>query len=124
MKKTAVFVSLVIILITLGLPQTGSADKSFKIHSPRGGLVTLLITTCTLKQIRINNLDFSNNGDIFSLDATPNGSSDSIHSISIEFHEESTPMQSDLVDIGPNRTVQEVYCPENFDQIVIDCSGY
>jgi len=124
MNKASAFVPLVIILIILNLPRTGSADKSFNIRSPRGGRVTLLITTRALKNVRIHNFDFSNNGDIFSIIAAPNGSSDSIQSVSIEFHEGSTPVQSELVDIGPGRTVQELYCPESFDQIVIDCSGY
>jgi hypothetical protein len=124
MKKNAAFVALVIILITLGLPCTSSADKSFNIHSPRGGLVTLAITSCALKNIRVHDFDFSNSGDLFSMVAAPRGSSDSIQSISIEFHEGSTSLQSELVDIGPGRTVQEVYCPGSFDRIVIDCSGY
>jgi len=124
MKKTAASVALVIVLITLNLPRTASADRTFKIHSPRGGLVTVLLTSCALKNIRIHNFDFSESGDIFSMVAAPNGSSDSVQSISIEFHEGSTPVQSELVDIGPGRTVQEVYCPESFDQIVIDCFGY
>jgi hypothetical protein len=124
MKKTAAFVALVIILITLNLPCPSSADKSFKIHSPRGGPVTLVLTTCALENIRIHNFDFSNSGDIFSMIAAPNDSSDSIQSMSIEFHEGSTPVHSELIDIGPGRTVQEVDCPESFDQIVIDCFGY
>jgi hypothetical protein len=125
MKKTSTFVlCLVIILTALSLPHTGSADKSFHIHSPTGAPVTLLITTCALKNIRIHDLEFSNNGDTFSVEAAPNGSSDSIESVSIEFREGSTSLQNEVVNIGPGRTVQEVYCPESFDQIVIDCLGY
>jgi hypothetical protein len=124
MKKTAATVCLVIILAIVSMPRTSSADKSYKIHSPLGSLVTLTITSCTLKNIRVHDFDFSQSGDIFSIDAVPRGSSDSIQSISIEFHENSDVVQSELVDIGPGRTVQNVYCPENFDQIVIDCSGY
>jgi hypothetical protein len=123
-KKTATIVRLVIILAIVSMPCTSSAEKSFKIHSPRGGVVTLAITRCVMKNIRIHDFYFSNSGDVFSMVGAPNGSSDSIQSISIEFHEESTTVQSDLVDIGPGKTVQEVYCPENFDQIVIDCFGY
>jgi len=123
MKKTAAFVALVIILITLNLPCPSSADKGFKIHSPRGGLIRLTITSCALKKIRVHDFDLSNSGEVFSMVAAPHGSSDSIHTISIEFHEDSTPVQSELVDIGPGKTVQEVYCPESFDQIVIDCFG-
>jgi hypothetical protein len=114
MKKTAAFVALVIILTALSLPST---------VSPRGGAVTLQLTTCALKNIRIDNFDFSNNGEMFSIAAAPSGSSDTIESISIEFQEGSASVQSELVDIGPGRTVQEVNCPESFDQIIIDCFG-
>ena len=111
MKKTSAFLALAIILAILSLPQTGSADKSFKIHSPRGDVVTLLITSCALKKVRIHNFEFSDSGDTFSVVAAPNGSSDSIESLLIEFHEDSITVQSDFVDIGPGRTEQEVYCP-------------
>ena len=124
MKKTAAFLPLVIIFALLSLPSTVSADKSFNIHTPRGGLTTLLITTCALKKIRIHNFEFSDSGDTFSVVAAPNGTSDSIESLLVEFHKDSIAVQSDFVDIGPGRTEQEVYCPESFDQIVIDCSGY
>ena len=123
MKKTAAFVALVIILITLSFPCPSSADKSFNIHSPLGGLIKLTITSCALKNIRVHDFDFSSSGDAFNMVAAPQGSSDSIHTISIEFYEGSTLVQSDLVDIGPDRTTHEVQCPESFDQIVIDCFG-
>jgi hypothetical protein len=124
MKKTAEFLALIIIFPILSLPCTVSADKSFKIHTPRGGLTSLLISTCALKKVRIHKFEFSESGDTFSVEAVPNGSSDSIESLLIEFHEDSISVQSDFVDIGPGRTEQKVYCPESFDQIVIDCSGY
>jgi hypothetical protein len=124
MKKTFTTMTLVLVVAILSLPPSASADKSFSIHSPRGGVVSLLIKTCALKKVRIHNFQFSDSGDTFSLVAAPNGSSDSIDSLLIEFHEDSIAVQSDFVDIGPGRTEQEVYCPESFDQIVIDCSGY
>ena len=124
MKKTVAFLALVIIFAILSLPCTVSADKSFNIHTPRGGLTSLLITSCALKKVRIHNFEFSDSGDTFSVEAAPNGSSDSIESLLIEFHKDSMAVQSDFVDIGPGRTEQKVYCPESFDQIVIDCSGY
>jgi hypothetical protein len=124
MKKPAATVCLVIILALVSMVRTSSADKSYKIHSPLGSLVTLTLTSCSLKNIRVHDFDFSQGGDIFSIDAVPRGSSDSIQSISIEFRENSDVVQSEWVDIGPGRTVQNVYCPENFDQIAIDCSGY
>ena len=124
MKKTFTMMILVLIVAILGLPPVASADKSFTIHSPRGGAVSLLIKTCTLKKVRIHNFEFSDSGDTFSVVAAPNGSSDSVESLVIEFHEDSIAVQSGFVDIGPGRTAQKVYCPESFDQIVIDCSGY
>jgi hypothetical protein len=124
MKKTFTTMTLVLIVAILSLPPVVSADKSFRIHSPRGGVVSLLIKTCALRKIRIHNFEFSDSGDTFSLMAAPNGSSDSIESLLIEFHEDSIAVQSDFVDIGPGRTEQEVYCPESFDQIVIECTGY
>lgn len=123
MKKTAAFVALLIILITLSFPCPSSADKSFNIHSPLGALIKLTITSCALKNIRVHDFDFSSSGDVFNMVAAPHDSSGEIHTISIEFREGSTVVQSDLVDIGPDKTTQEVYCPESFDQIVIDCFG-
>jgi len=122
--KTHTTVALVIILITLGLCPMASADKSFNVRSPRGNRVNLMITSCALKTIRIYNLEFSEDGDTFSLMAAPNGSADAIKGISIEFHADSIPVKSEFVDIGPGKTMQEVYCPESFDEIVIDCFGY
>ena len=123
MKKTAAFLVLVIMLITLSFPCPSFADKSFNIHSPLGGLIKLTITSCALKNIRVYDFDFSSSGDVFNMVAAPHGSSGSINTISIEFHEGSTLVQSDLVDIGPDKTAQQVYCPQSFDQIVIDCFG-
>ncbi|MCG6983319.1 MAG: hypothetical protein LJE88_18105 [Deltaproteobacteria bacterium] len=124
MKKTPTTLTLVIIVAILSLPCMASADKNFTIHSPLGSIVTLTITSCALKNVRIHDFDFSQSGDTFFLVAAPNGSSDSIESLLIEFHEDSIAVQSDFVDIGPGTTEQEVSCPEGFDQIVIDCSGY
>lgn len=84
----------------------------------------MVITDDALKNIRIYDLKFSNSGDVFSLSAAPLPAADSIKMISINFHEGSTLVQSEYVDIGPRKTVQEVYCPESFDRIVIDYSGY
>lgn len=124
MKKTGLLVALVTVLAILSLPCTSAGDKSFNIHLPQGGLVNLRITTCALKNIRIHNFDFSENGDTFFIEGAPNGPTDSIQNISIEFHESSTLAQSELVTIGPGRTEQQVYCPDSFDQIVIGCFGY
>ena len=122
MKKTIALFTLITIMVSLGLPSMVSADKSFRIHSPRGSVIKLVITSCALRNIRVHDLDFSNGGDVFSIAAAPLGSADSIQTISIAFHQDSTEVQSEYVDIGPEKTVQEVYCPEEFDQIIIDCS--
>lgn len=124
MKKKASILVLMIIVLATSLPSTISADKSHRIHSPRGGVITLVITDGALKNIRIYDLKFSNSGDVFSLAAAPLPAADSIKMISINFHEGSTLVQSEYVDIGPRKTVQEVYCPESFDRLVIDYSGY
>lgn len=124
MKKTVAALALVCILVIPSLPRTSCADKSFKIHLPRGGLIAFTITSCALKNVRVHDFDFSDRGDVFSMVAAPNGSVNSIQNISIECYVSSTPVQSELVDIGPGRRLQEVYCPENLDQIVIDCFGY
>jgi hypothetical protein len=123
-KRTPTTVTLVLIVAILSLPCMAFAEKNFTIHSPLGSIVTLTITSCALKNVRIHDFDFSQSGDAFTLVAAPNGSSDSIESLLIEFHEDSIAVQSDFVDIGPGRTEQKVYCPGSFDQIVINCSGY
>jgi argininosuccinate synthase len=87
-------------------------------------VITLVITNSALKNTRIHDLAFSESGDVFSITAAPLISADSMQTISISFHQGSTVEQTDYVEIGPGKTVQEVYCPENFDQIVIDSSDY
>ena len=124
MKKTATILVLAVVLVNFGLISKTLADKRFNIRSPRGNRVTMVITNQTLKNIRIYHLDFSNDGDTFSITASPIVPSDSSHTLSVDFQDGSTVVQSDYVDIGPEKTVQEVYCPEDFNQIVIDYSGF
>ena len=124
MEKTVAVLALIAIIVNLSLPSAVPADKHYRIHSPRGGVITLVITSCALRNIKIHDLDFSNNGEVFSIAAVPLGSPDLIHCISIGFQQGSTVVQSEYVDIGPEKTMQGVYCPEDFDQIIIDCSGY
>jgi hypothetical protein len=124
MKKTATILVLAVVLVHFGLISKTLADKSFNIRSPRGNRVTLVITNQTLKNIRIYDLDFSSDGETFSITAAPIVPSDSAHTLSVEFQEGDTVVQSEYVDIGPEKTVQEVYCPEDFNQIVIDYSGF
>ena len=124
MKKTASILVLAIALANFGLISKTLADKSFNIRSPRGNRVTIVITKQTLRNIRIYHMDFSNDGETFSITAEPIVPSDSSHTLSVNFQEDSTVVQSEYVDIGPEKTVQEVYCPEGFNQIVIDYSGF
>ena len=124
MKKTASIMVLAIALVNFGLISKTLADKSFNIRSPRGNRVTIVITNQTLRNIRIYHMDFSNDGETFSITAAPIAPSDSSRTLSVNFQEDSTVVQSEYVDIGPEKTVQEVYCPEGFNQIVIDYSGF
>ena len=124
MKKTATILVLAVVLVNFGLISKTIADKRFNIRSPRGNRVTLGITNQTLKNIRIYDLDFSNDGETSSITAAPLVPSDSSHTLSVDFQEGDTVVQSEYVDIGPEKTVQEVYCPEDFNQIVIDYSGF
>jgi len=123
MNKSIILV-LAITLLTLSLPSSVLAGRSTRIHTPRGEVITLVIASSVLKNTRIHDLAFSESGDVFSITAAPLPSADSTQTISISFHQGSTVAQTDYVDIGPGKTVQEVYCPESFDQIIIDSSGY
>ena len=124
MKKTASILVLAVVLAGFSLTSKTLADRSFNIRSPRGNRVTLVITNQTLKNIRIYDLDFSSDGETFSITAAPIVPSDSSHTLSVNFQEGDTVVQSEYVDIGPEKTVQEVYCPEDFNRIVIDYSGF
>ncbi|MGB5924292.1 MAG: hypothetical protein WBH36_18845, partial [Syntrophobacteria bacterium] len=105
MKKTASSLVLAIALSNFGLVSKTLADRSFNIRSPRGNRVTLVITNQTLRNIRIYHMDFSNDGETFSITAAPIVPSDSSHTLSVNFQESSTVVQSEYVDIGPEKTV-------------------
>ncbi|NIR14092.1 MAG: hypothetical protein GWN86_09110 [Desulfobacterales bacterium] len=124
MKKTATIVVLVVVLVNFCLISKTLADRRFNIRSPRGNRVTLVITNQTLKNIRIYDLEFSNGGETFLITAAPIVPTDSSHTLSVDFQEGDTVVQSEYVEIGPEKTMQEVYCPENFNQIVIDYSSF
>jgi hypothetical protein len=124
MKKTATILVSAVVLVNFCLIPKTLADKRFNIRSPQGNRVTLVITNQTLKNIRIYDLDFSNDGKTFLITAAPIVPTDSSHTLSVDFQESDTVVQSDYVDIGPEKTMQEVYCPENFNEIVIDYSGF
>jgi hypothetical protein len=123
MKKTASILILVMISMFFGMTSEILADQSYRVRSPRGNFVTVVITDQTLRNIRIYDLDFINDGDTFSIAAAALRPSDSLHSFTINFQEGSTVVQSEYVDVGSTKTVHEVYCPEGFDQIVIDYGG-
>jgi hypothetical protein len=124
MKKTATILVLAVVLLNFCLVSKTLADKRFNIRSPQGNRVTLVITNQTLKNIRIYDLDFSSDGETFLITAAPIVPTDSAQTLSVDFQEGDTVVQSDYVDIGPEKTMQEVYCPENFNEIVIDYSGF
>ena len=124
MKKTAIVLVLVMIAMCFGIRSDVIADKSYRMRSPRGNFVTLVITDQTLRKIRIYDLDFTNDGDTFSIGAAALRASDTLLSLAISFHEGSTLVQSEYVEIGSKKTVHEIYCPESFDQIIIDYGGY
>jgi hypothetical protein len=123
MKKTASILVLVMISMCFGMTSGVLADKSYRVRSPRGNFVTVVITDQTLRNIRIYDLDFTNDGETFSIAAAALRPSDSLNSLTINFQEGSTLVQSEYVDVGSTKTVHEVYCPEGFDQIIIDYGG-
>ena len=124
MKKSAIVLVLVLITICFGMTSGVLADKSYRMRSPRGNFVTLVITDQTLRNIRIYDLDFTNDGDTFSIGAAALRASDTLHSLAISFQEGSTLVTSEYVDIGAKKTVHEIYCPEGFDRIIIDYGGF
>ena len=124
MKKTASILILVMISMFFGTTSEVLADKSYRVRSPRGNFVTVVITDETLRNIRIYDLNFTNDGGTFSIAAAALSPSDSLHSLTINFQDGSTLVQSEYVDVGATKTMHEVYCPEGFDQIVIDHGGY
>ena len=123
MKRSLISL-LLISLLLVNLPSTASADMSSRLHSPRGDIITLVITNGALKKIRIHDLNFSDNGELFLITAAPLSSKDVIQTISIDFHDGSMVVQSEHADIGPGKTIHQLYCPGAFDRIVIDSSGY
>ena len=124
MKKTASILILLIVSMCFGMTSGVLADKSYRVRSPRGNSVTVVITDQALRNIRIYSLDFTNDGDTFSITAASQRPSDLLHSLNIDFQDGSTLVESEYIDVGSKKTVHEVSCPEEFDQIVIDYSGY
>ncbi len=117
-KKSALIIIFGIMVLSFTFPVL--AEKSWRIHTPRGGVVSLVVTDQTLKNIRIYGFDFVHGGDAFSITAALLRPSDGSLTLSISFYEDGNLVQGDYLDITAEKRTQEVYCPESFDQIVVD----
>ncbi|MGD8996196.1 MAG: hypothetical protein PVH34_13330, partial [Syntrophobacterales bacterium] len=87
MKKTTTILLLAVVLVNFCQISKTLADKRFNIRSPRGNRVTLVITNQTLKNIRIYDLNFSNDGETFLITAAPIVPTDSSQTLSVDFQE-------------------------------------
>ena len=124
MKRISTILVVGIVLVSFVLTPSIFAGKSWHVRSPRGGLVQLLVTDSALKNVRIYDLAFSENGDSFSITAASRGTSDSSISFTISFYDDEVSVQDDYVDVSPDKTTQEIYCPETFNKIVLDYSEF
>jgi hypothetical protein len=120
MNKWAKLLIFLITLASITMTSSVSADRSYRVHSPRGGVITLVVTDSVLKNVRIYDFAFSDDGDTFLITAAPLRSADSSQPVSIGFYEKDTVVQSDYVYIGPEKATHQVHCPEGFDRIVIE----
>jgi hypothetical protein len=97
-----------------------AADKSWQISSPRGGgKITLLIRDTALKNFRIYDLDFVDEGRSFSVTAEPARQSEVSQTLEIEFLDGDFLVRQEYVVVGSERTQASVNCPEKFDRLVI-----
>ena len=124
MKRISTILVVAFVLVSFVLIPSIFAGKSWHVRSPGGGRVQLLVTDSALKNVRIYDLAFSENGDTFSITAAPRGPSDSSISFTIRFYDDEVSVQDDYVDVGPGKTTQEVYCPETFNRMVLDYAGF
>jgi hypothetical protein len=120
MNKWAKLLIFLMVLTSLTMTSLVSADRSYRVHSPRGTVFTLVVTDAVLKHVRIYDFAFSDDGDTFLITAAPLRPTDSSHSVLIGFYEKDSVVQSDYVYIGPEKATHEVYCPEGFDRIVLE----
>jgi hypothetical protein len=120
MNRWTKLVIFLIALTSLTMASSVSADRSYRVHSPRGTVFTLVVTDSVLKHVRIYDFAFSDDGDTFLITAAPLRSADSSQPVSIGFYEKDTVVQSDYVYIGPEKATHEVYCPEGFDRIMLE----
>jgi hypothetical protein len=124
MKRISAILVVGIVLVGVVLTPSAFAGKRWHVRTPGGARVQLLVTDSALKNVRIYDLAFSENGDTFSITAAPLGPSDSSISFTISFYDGEYSVQDDSVYVGPGKTTQEVHCPETFDRMVLDYSGY
>lgn len=120
MNKWAKLLIFLMVLTSLTMTSLVSADRSYRVHSPRGGVITLAISDSVLKHVRLYDFAFSDDGDTFLITAATLRPTDSSQAVSIGFYGKDTFVQSDTVYIGPEKVTHEVYCPEGFDRIVLE----
>ncbi|HYA04228.1 MAG TPA: hypothetical protein VEI04_14075 [Syntrophobacteria bacterium] len=120
MKRNA-YLSLVVALAAFFVATIPvAADQSWPISSPRGGgKITLVIRDTALRNFRIYDFSFADEGRSFSLTAEPARQSPSSHSLEIEFLNGDLLINKECVLVGSERTQTAVNCPERFDRIVI-----
>ena len=124
MKRAAGILVIGIVLVGFVLIPAPFAGKRWHVRTPGGGRVQLVVTDSALRSVRIYDLAFSENGDTFSVTTAPRVPSDSSISVTISFYAGDYSVQDDDLSVGPGKTTQKVYCPETFDRMVLDSSGY
>ena len=124
MKKTALFLLFTVIATYVFPIPCVFGDRSWYIRSPRGSRVQLVLTDVALREFRIHDLRFSDDGNTFCVTVERFRRSDTTRNLVVRFYENEYVAQEDYVDIGPQRTVREVYCPERYDRVIIDESAY
>jgi hypothetical protein len=124
MRKPISLLVPAIILVFFVAAIAASADRTWKISSPRGGKVTLVLTDGALQNFRIYDLEFLDNGDRFAITAEPARPTQSAKTLQVEFYDGNTYVQSGYAYIGPEKTDADLSCPAQFDRIVIQYSGY
>ncbi|MBW1979698.1 MAG: hypothetical protein JRJ12_00600 [Deltaproteobacteria bacterium] len=124
MKKLASAIVLGNLLLGLMLLPTARAARSWRLHTPRGEVIKLVVTDSALEAIRIYDLAFSEDGDSFSITAAPARSPDTSITVRINFFDGESSVDEDYVDIGPQKTTRQIDCPETLDRMVLDYVGY
>lgn len=120
MKKAAMILIFAITLMSFAMTSSVFADRNYRVHSPRGTVITLVITESVLRNVRIYGFDISEDGNIFSITAAPLRRVDTTQTLLISFYKKDTVVESDYAYFDPGKTTQEVDCPEEFDRIVVE----